>query len=232
MLTFPSKMPLRYPLLLAVASCAATAAPPESEAPKAEPTVTTAPPLVQAGGPTSRPPPPEARVVPIPASCRGDHLSLDGELTACACSDAHYVQVDGKVSVRTGAWCGLPHPNEAAPVNVEVTAERPVVAAGERTTALVRVANPGGETAVVRVANRHLAWGTKIVQENGQWLPETTLSSGPANDEALVELLPHATVEIRIPVTVPRLAPGRYAIRVPLNGLGGEAFRLVPVQVR
>jgi len=189
---------------------------------------------------------PPPRVAPVAAACRGAQLDLDAELSACACSETEYRVHEGKVAVRLGDWCGLPHPNERSRANVDVTAERTELAPGEGTTVRVRVTNPGPETSVYRVSNRHLS--ARLVLANGRPFPDAVHSSGAHNDEAHFELPPGGTMELRVPVSgtysrwvgtgesaameSAKLAQGGYGIEVFLGGLGGERSRVVAIRVR
>lgn len=185
-------------------------------------------------------------MVPVADGCRGEHLTLDAELSPCACNESEYRVHDGGVSVRAGQWCGLPHPNETSRPKIEVTAERAELGSGEDTVVIVRVTNSGPDAAVYRVANRHL-W-TRLVQSNGQPFTDAVHASGPYNDEAFFELVPNGTMELRLPASASydrwvgtgpsakteraKLSPGPYAIEVFLGELGGERTHLVPIRVR
>ncbi|AKU96606.1 hypothetical protein AKJ09_03270 [Labilithrix luteola] len=185
-------------------------------------------------------------MVPIAEACRGELLTLDAELSACACNESEYRVYDGGLSVRAGQSCGLPHPNEKSRPKIEVTADRAELASGEDTVVIVRVTNSGPEAAVYRVVNRHL-W-TRLVQSNGQPFPDAVHASGPYNDEAFFELAPSGTMELRLPASASydrwvgsgpsakperaKMSPGPYAIEVFLGELGGERTRLVPIHVR
>lgn len=233
-------------VIAAVAGCSSAVASSEAETPT---TVTAAPALRQAGvvlRPASERDLPPARIAPVADACRGEHLTFESELAACACGEREHRIYDGKLVQRAGDWCGLPHPNETARANLQVSAERTVLAPGERTNVFVRLTNPGPETSVYRVLNRHLT--TRLVLKDGRALPDATHSSGPHNDEALFELPPNGAMELRVPVSgtyarwvgtgesasveQAKLSPGTYAIEVFLGGLGGEASRLVPIEVR
>jgi hypothetical protein len=198
------------------------------------------------GSPLPERKPSPARIVPIPDACRGAHLTLDEELSACACDETETRVVDGTPAVSAGRWCGLPHPNETRRATLAVSAERTVLAPGEGASVVVRLANPGPDTAVYRASNRHLS--ARLALANGQPFPDESLTSSRYADEALFELPPGGTMEVRLSVlgtyarwvgsgegaTIEnaKLSPGTYAIQVFLGGLGGEASRLVAIQVR
>lgn len=225
---------------IALASCAATTTdrPPESG------------PVRREGSTSPAVPPralPAARIVPVVAACRGKKLKLDSELEPCACGEREVRQgPDGARLERAGAWCGLRHPEETTAVTIDVEAERPVIAAGEATHVLVRIANPNDRAVIIRFPSRHLH--ARLARTGGEPLEGEAFSSGDYNDEALVELEGHGAVEIVVPVAgtysrhtgsgdsasiePARLAAGQYAVRVFLEGVGGVASRLVPIELR
>ncbi|HVJ91402.1 MAG TPA: hypothetical protein VM580_16480, partial [Labilithrix sp.] len=246
-----SAPPRGLPLLLiaTVAGCSIAVTSSELETP---PTVIQEkPPTLRQGGVVAREPAkvelPPARIVPVSEACRGEHLTLDAELSACACREREFSISNGGLAERAGYWCGLPHSNETTRANIGVSAERTVLAPGEGTNVVVRLTNSGPETSVYRILHRHIS--TDLVRADGRPLPDAALGwDGQYNEEALFELPPRGTMELRVPVSgtywrwvgtgessrteKAKLSPGMYAIRVRLGELGGEGARLVPIEVR
>ncbi len=236
-------------LVVVLAACSGA----KSEGPPPAPA--TAPALRQGctsvgGGPclpSGPPSPPAARRIELAPACRGAvHLAanaaaLDDDAWACACRETESM---GR-SVRAGSWCGLPQANEGLPMELTVVAESTVLAPGEGVRVRIRLRNPNPTAATYRLPDRHLS--ARFVDLGGNPLTDVH-HSGPYRDEGLVELAPGGDLEISLEVAGTyarwsgsgadarieqrRLAPGRYAVQVFVGGLGGEASRSVPIEVR
>jgi hypothetical protein len=187
------------------------------------------------------------RRIDLASGCRSAmHLAVSAATLAddawpCACHETERTPA----GVRAGSWCGLAQSNEGAPGEVSVSLDRSVLAPGEGVRVLVRLRNPGATSATYRLPDRHLS--ARFVDLQGKPLTDV-FQSAPYRDEALLELAPGGVFEATLDVAGTyarwvgtgasatteqrRLAPGRYAIQVFVNGLGGEESRLVPIEVR
>lgn len=143
---------------------------------------------------------------PVATACQGSGLRFDAPTLAhCAC-------VEGS--------CGAEHPNETRRVDVRIRAESRALTVGNGTRVHVLLVNETDDPVVHRLASWHV--GAAIVSShdrNAAFAPDAAPAVDPKDDEALIEVAPHGSATISIPVA------GLYPRRNPDGSTVSAAYR-------
>lgn len=150
---------------------------------------------------------------------------------------------DGRMQHTAGKSCGLPHPDESGPApRLTLQADSPSVTPGEVARVTATLVNDGPSARRYRVHDTRI--GARLVNADGTPLPrlEPPQWDGSYREEALFALPPGGQAVLVLEAEASTwktqggstarapLPPGKYAIEVRLNSLGGT--RLVPIEVR